>query len=519
MAGTGRPGQGDGGAGTRLRASRRGAAGVAVFGSVFLLAGLWVLLVVAPRAFREGDAEARLAAAVVGLVFTAAGAGIVGLGLHVRRVIGEREALVRRRPDSPWLWNPEWAHREIAGSGRATMLLAWVFAFFWNAISWPLLPKILAEAHRTTWAAAFAMLFPAVGLGLLAWAVRETLRFRRHGRLVFEPTTLPGVIGGSLEGVVHLSRRVVPEAGFDLQLDCVERTRSGSNDTTERILWQEKDRVDAHRVLPGPRGSDVPVRFRIPWGEAPTDEEGRRAILWRLTISAELPGVDLRSHFVVPVFVTPDSDETIAGPETGPPGEIEVGLEEALEGGRAALPASKARVCALPGGGMELWLGAARNPGPAAAITAFAAVWTGIVVLLTRLDAPLFFSVVFGLVDLLVLAAALQLWTGTTRVRIRDGVLSATRRILGIGWTTRIDAQRIEKVAVSVGMQSGQKVYYRLRAHARDGRPVGCGGGIPDKREAEALAALLERALRATPPLRGARARDQDASGLSGNGR
>lgn len=479
--------------GAELRAARRGTALVVLFGTVFLLAGLWVLGVATPRAFREGDSEGRLAGLVVGLVFTVAGSGIVALGTRVRRLARERDACRRRHPEAPWMWNPEWARRQITGSGRATTLLAWTFAFFWNAISWPLLPKMLSEARRETWGAAFALLFPAVGLALLVWALRETLRARRYGRLVFEPTTLPGVIGGSLKGVVHLSRNLVPEKGFDLQLDCVERTRSGRNDSTERILWQEKGHVEAPRVLRGPRGSDVPVCFRIPWGEAPTSEDGRREILWRLSVSAEVPGVDLRSHFVVPVFVTPESDEAIAGPEV-PPRELEV----ALTGGEGSLPGSKVRVRALADGGVELRFGAARNPGPAAGLTAFAGVWTAIVAGLPRLGAPLLFPVVFGLVDLLLLGAVLQLWTGTSRVRVSGGAFAVTRRVLGLGWTRRIPADRIERIETPVGMQTGQRVFYALRARTRDGRRLGCAGGIPDKREAEALAALLEGALPTT---------------------
>jgi len=474
------------------RRERRGAAFMLLFGAVFGAAGLGVLLVLAPRAFREGDAGGSLAASVVGVVFTAVGAGVALLAHHVRRRALEREALRRRHPVEPWMWREDWARREIVGSGRVMRLVAWTFAGAWNALCWPLLPKILSEVRDEPGVAAFALLFPAVGLGLGVWAVRETLRHRRHGRLVFRPATLPGVIGGMLEGEVHLSHALVPEEGCELRLDCVERVRSGGDSSHERILWQEKDHVAAHRVRPGPRGSAVPVGFRIPWGETPTQTTGRQPVFWRLTLSARLPGPDLSSHFEVPVFVTADSDEALTG-SGATPQEV-----EAAGDGRGGLPGSKVGVQMLPAGGVALRFGPARNPGVAAVVTAVAVVWTGIVLLLPHLDAPLLFPVVFGLFDLLLLFAVLDLWTGTTRVRVDGGALEIRRRILGVGWTKRAEARRVEGFEARVGMQSGRRVFYALRARLHDGRPLGCGGGIPDKREAESLAAILERALAAS---------------------
>jgi hypothetical protein len=51
--------------------------------------------------------------------------------------------------------------------------------------------------------AVLGLLFPAVGAGLLVWAVRATLRWRKFGSSTFEMTTLPGVIGGPLRGTIH----------------------------------------------------------------------------------------------------------------------------------------------------------------------------------------------------------------------------------------------------------------------------------------------------------------------------
>ena len=44
------------------------------------------------------------------------------------------------------------------------------------------------------------LLFPLVGIGLLVWAIRATLRYRRYGISLLELTTLPAPVGHALEG-------------------------------------------------------------------------------------------------------------------------------------------------------------------------------------------------------------------------------------------------------------------------------------------------------------------------------
>ncbi len=105
------------------------------------------------------------------------------------------------------------------------------------------------------------------------------------------------------------------------------------------------------------------------------------------------------------------------------------------------------------------------------------------------------FPVVFGFFDLLLVLAALSLWLSSTRVRAdRDG-LRVRSGWLGAGRERRTTAGEIERFALQVGMQQGQRAFYRLEAKRRGGGTLGCGWGLPDKREALALAALLAQAL------------------------
>jgi hypothetical protein len=367
--------------------------------------------------------------------------------------------------------------------------VAWTFAFFWNVLTWPVLPRALAAARWDEPAAWALLLFPAVALGLLAWALAASWHQLRFGSAVLELTTLPGVIGGRLEGVVQLARPFLPEGGFSAQLDCVREGRDDSG--SESILWQESVQIPASAVRRGPRGSAVPIRFEIPWGEAPTCDAGRggQAILWRLTLGAAAPGIDLRTHFTVPVFVTAASD-----PAARRSGQPALAVRPAAELA-PAFAGSRIRAARSPDGGLLLELPPARNPRVAVTVTLLAAAWTAMTWLLRALGAPAFFVIVFGLCDALLVLASLELWTGSTRVQATRRELVVRRRSLGIGWTRRVDASEVTAIDLSVGMQAGYRVFYRLVARRSTGGSLGCGGGIADKRQAEALAAGLAEAI------------------------
>ncbi len=241
---------------------------MALFLLPFGAAGIFGLVVGAKRAV-EGNSHDAGVLLLVGMAFTlVAGAGYTGLFLG-RRKLAEQERLRARHPDQPWFWRPDWATGQVRDSTRATLWGSWLFSALWNLVSLPVAIVALREALQLGNRAAYAaVIFPIAGLGLLVWAIRNTLRFRRDGTSVLELSTLPAVIGHRLVGRVRASSLLQPAAGFEAVLSCVRRVTSrGSEDssTTESILWQEEKRV---RGEPNrdPRGmaTFIPIAFQIP---------------------------------------------------------------------------------------------------------------------------------------------------------------------------------------------------------------------------------------------------------------
>ena len=476
---------------------RAGALFLIVFGAIFAAAGLGTLALALPDAIDRKESEAIIAASAVGVLFTAIGLGVVWMGFYVQRQGNERDVLKQRHPDSPWMWNPEWASRKIKGSSQAAMIFLWVFAGFWNAISWPIVPKMVEEIERGNRGALFGLLFPLVGIVLLAAAVHATLRARRFGRSTFVLDTLPGVIGGELVGTVRVSKALPSGEGLSVRLVCVNRitTGSGKNSSTrEHVLYEEKQEIAPSNVRPGPSGSEIPLQFLVPFDNRDSsDENSRSTINWRIEVTGDFSGIDYFTQFEIPVYKTAASSSDVR--ESIPPAQS---LDEALSGG-GPLEGSKIRVTATPSGGVALYFAPARNKGVAFGVSLFAMAWGGVCWLLSHhSDAPLMIAGIFWFFEVLIALGALGLWSSSTRVRAEQSGLTVKSGLFGLGKEKTLPAGEIDCVKIEVGMQQGSKSFYRLRVH-HGTKATGCGSGIPEKTEAIALAALLNRALGIDP--------------------
>ncbi len=430
--------------------------------------------------------------------FAAAFGAVVLLGLRKHK---ELAALKEKHPEQPWLWRRDWAAGRIEDSHRYIGWVAWIFAIMWNVVSIPIGLAGVQQALRDGKPMLFlVLLFPATGVGLLVWAVRAALRRRRYGLSRLELTTIPGAIGRSLAGTVRLNGLVQPPQGFEATLSCVRRvtTRSGKNSSTsERILWQEEKRLEGgmSRDAAG-MATRIPVAFRVPADALASDaSDSRNQVVWRLTLSAEMPGVDYAAAFEVPVFRTPDSDLHPTPEEVS---AASASLQAIAQYRQP--PDSKIRVTTNRRG-TEIYFRAARNPGAAVGATVFTVLWTGFLVGVTYAGAPLIFPIVFGLFELVIIIGTLQLWFGVSRVTADRGTLVVARGYFYPVRERSVSAADLTDVTASIGMQWGTRPYYDVVALRRDGKKLVTGRGIRDKQEAEWLAFTLRESLdlRAAP--------------------
>jgi len=429
------------------------------------------------------------------LVFGGFGFGLLSWTLH--SVKSERREKKRREehPEEPWKWSPDWADGRIKSSTRTMMIASALFALFWNLISSPLLfviPGELEDGNRLT---LIALLFPAVGLGLIVWAVRSFLRWNKYGESTFEMANVPGIVGGPLAGVVYTNIKLEPEEGFRVTLSCVEEITTGSGknrSTRQHIHWQDERLLKRELTEGDLARSAIPVFFAIPHdARESTVESGSRAVHWKLNVQAAVPGIDFEAEFRVPVFRTPESSPDYEPPQDAL-AEYEARLDPAdllLAAGVYTEPIPSGRRFKFP---------MAFRPAPALGLTVFLAFWVGAIWLMVTLGAPTFMPVLFAAFGLLILWGAIEMWFWTSEIEVQHGVLRFRSGIAGLGKTKSYAANQISHLAPRSGMQAGNRLYFGLELATLDGKRHTLAKRLSNRKEAEQVIEAIKRALEET---------------------
>ncbi len=263
-----------------------------------------------PADYRESIIDRDIRWAIVGFksVFVLLFGGVgLGLLIAVWRAPKEKDSSLPHYKDAPWLLNDKWQTESIRSSSKASMWSAWLFAAVWNLISAFLPFMVYREVvNKENYVALAGLLFPLVGIGLLVWAIRRTLEWRRFGPTPVSLDPFPGSIGGHVGGTIETRLPYDASNRFFLTLTNIHSYMSGSGDDRSRrenALWQRE--VVAHTES-GPQGTRIVFRIDVPEGQRESDAEqqGDDYNLWRLNLRAELPGTDLDRDFEIPVYST-----------------------------------------------------------------------------------------------------------------------------------------------------------------------------------------------------------------------
>lgn len=215
-----------------------------------------------------------------GLIFGGVGIGaLVAIGL-IWLGKSATSAATRTRQANARAKAPAAASDAWKGAG-----FIWVFAFFWNAISFPIailaLPEIIRDEE---WVGLLVLLFPLIGILVLWGAISTTIGLLRRGKATIALQPEKPQAGSSFNGSVSFPRGARPGEAFKVRLLC-NRTVETSNSRTTSIAWSKEAVVNAAR---GAEGSRLAFRFDIP-ADAPRSEPafaGREARYdWRIEVA------------------------------------------------------------------------------------------------------------------------------------------------------------------------------------------------------------------------------------------
>ncbi len=250
-----------------------------------------------------------IALACGAFAFAFAGFGIMATALWGRKRVFTDDELRKRNPDQPWMWNPEWVSRRISDQSSAGTFLLWGFALLWNAVASPVALLFVSDAIRDRNPLGFvALLFPLVGLVMLINAARLTLRALRYRESKLILDTMPVPIGGTLRGTVEVPRALTSVSAVMIRLTALERRRSGSS-TTSAIACHEERELEPGLLRHTADSTIIPIEIAVPADAPATDNtDAQQNVFWRLSVDAEVPGIDYCATFDVPVFKTAFSD-------------------------------------------------------------------------------------------------------------------------------------------------------------------------------------------------------------------
>lgn len=458
-----------------------------------------------------------IAGAAFGLVFALIGAGLMFGAIYGYKQLKKQDELKAANPNSPWLWQPDWATSKALSLSRNSAIGWWIGMVLVSMIVVPIattaLPPLLRNSDPKALILIGLCVFPAI---LLAGALRATARRERYGKTYFEFNSLPFSPGKHVSGQIQLRLPTSTPHGVDLQLSCVRRiiTGSGKEQTTsEIVLWQEEKNVPQSALASGPLGTAIPVDFGIPQDAYETDhQQTQDQLLWLLKAKADVPGVDYYDKFEVPVFRTssgasspaPDTNFTTSnfgsassfGSSFG--SSFAAGTAPAFESDASEVPVPlhpKVVVATTNDGSTEFYFPAFRNPAQTLGLFLFTAIWTGVVYFLAQSKAPWFFAVVFGLFDLIPIYGFLQSAFGSTRIVVGGGKIISQRKMLGGGSPREIPFSEVQSIVAGMGLQSSNAFSgsYRVRLQSKSGEDFSLVDNITDRQEARWIVGQIEK--------------------------
>ena len=427
------------------------------------------------------------------LLFGGVGIGLFYAGLRNRHTKQQEDKLKVLYPSEPWLWKKDWRDGQISSHSKSKMISTAAGALIWNIMASLGLILLYGEFRKGNYLVLIFLIFPLIGIGLAIWAVRLILHWFKFGQSSFEMQSVPGVIGGALRGRIHTKVNIKPQDGFHLTLSCINRVTTGSGKhrkTREHIRWQDTCDIAHEMYEYDPSRSVIPVLFSIPYDNPETsDENPKDKILWRLKVSAKVPGVDYTASFEIPVFRTPQSSKDFVLNKSSISGY------KAQQNPSAALETEGIRAEALPSGGKRYIFPGARNKRAVLSLLVFLFLWTGVVLFLFKVKAPIIFPIIFGFIDIILLWAFLDMLLFKSRIDIEPRSLSIAKGLFVLKNNLNLNSNDIEGFKIKSGMTFGNRLFYNLNVTAKNGQNYLIAKSLTNRRLAENLAGEMEKLL------------------------
>lgn len=397
------------------------------------------------------------------------------------------------RSQSPWLANKAWQNSSISSGSKGTLIGTWVFAIFWCLVSAPLPFAILDELKRKdNPAALIGVLFPIIGVFLLVFAVRQTLRWRKFGASPVQLDPFPGSIGGHVGGTIPVASPYQSKTEFTVTLSCLHSSVSGSGKSrrrSDKLIWQDSQQGKASL---GSQGTVVQFRFEVPEGlpESDATRPNSSYYHWQLRLEAQLQGPDLEKIYAIPVYPTAQESLNLS----------KLVFDRAAKQQRSEeLQQMRQRLNQASASSRELYYPTFRHLGSGLGGMIFGAIFSAAGVFIWHKASGLiggFISLVTLLIGVGVALAGLYYLGNSLHVSQQGGSIRSVRRWFGLPVKkrslNRSDIVSLKKKTTSKS-QTGAKhtVFYRIVAVDKAGKEFPMGDKFEGARQADAAIKVI----------------------------
>lgn len=414
---------------------------------------------------------------IINIFFVISSLGIIALYFILIKILNSKSKLELKYPDEPWRWRKDWNEGVIYTYTKAKMIFFFAFAALINIPAFLVIAQQLpGELREGKVESLLIFLYPLAGFVVLGYALYYYRKWQRFGSVRFQMKSVPGVLGGKLEGAIRVPSTVLRGSNVYVRLECVKKYNAGSGDHfmfTEYVLWQAAYTISGEDMDHAGQDIIIPVNFDIPYDQ-PQPKKGTRNVrfFWRLRILASLSGVDFSEEFEVPVFRTRQSNPARTTDALG--GVVSVSVVD--EGGNTSKcyqPPNKSdrglrlrqaglRLEPSERGGIRIVSPILRQPFFAAAnlMLFIGSVYLSIVLWLA--EAPIYFPIVLTLFSIIIPALSLDIWIGKWCAEVsRDGI-RLWHGPFGRGTVHHIHFSNIKAIDMQKSIQSNQTQYYSV---------------------------------------------------------
>jgi hypothetical protein len=222
------------------------------------------------------------------------------VGVLIIRGIFKHKEIDYDNIEKPWLFKKNWKHNHISCDTVARNRGMIIIAVFSNVIAFTVFGVYANEVGIDSPELALIMIFPIVGVLLLANAFSKIKDLAKNGTASLKLDPFPGSIGGHVGGVISFSNKLPKSSMIEIKLSCIKVTISTGNGKNRRetLLWQTTGFVYLNE-----NRKHGQFRLNVP-SELKSSHLTRQGIHWNIVSIISYDNGHFERQFDIPVYET-----------------------------------------------------------------------------------------------------------------------------------------------------------------------------------------------------------------------